>query len=159
MILASVVFLIPLVVDAEARPIRQFTIEARQYAYNPPIIRVHRGDEVHIRLVSKDVVHGFYLEGHDINARVVPERETFIVRQAGEEKEVAEIVFVAKRTGKFRYRCSHTCGYLHPFMMGELIVSPNYLYRGSVAGALLLLAGAIAIGLFRKKKGEEGSLS
>lgn len=33
-------------------------VQARQYAYDPPVINVNQGDTVHIRLSSLDVVHG-----------------------------------------------------------------------------------------------------
>lgn len=123
---------------------RTFAIKARQYAYDPPRITVNKGDEVHIRLVSLDVVHGFYLEGYDIDARVEPGVRHFKLRHPSEGKtftDVNEIVFTADRPGKFRYRCSHTCGTMHPFMQGELIVQPNYPYlagAGGVAGVLIV---------------------
>ncbi len=121
-----------------------FDIKARQYAYEPGVIRVNRGDEVHIKLSSMDVVHGFYLEGHDINARIVPERPDFEVRYPSRPDEgpeiLEEIVFVAKKTGKFRYRCSQTCGTMHPFMVGEMIVGPNYPFRVGVGLAIGLTA-------------------
>lgn len=127
---------------------RQFTITAHKYAYDPPVLRVNRGDRVHIRLVAKDVTHGFYLEGYNLDAKVRPENPTFWVRhpsQDGEYKEVEEISFVANRTGKFRYRCSITCGYMHPFMQGEFIVRPNYLYSTSVGIALALAVSMLMI--------------
>ncbi len=134
---------------------RSITITAHKYAYDPPILLVNRGDRVRIRLVAQDVTHGFYLEGYDLDAKARPDNPTFWFRRpsAGEDyKEVEEISFVANRPGKFRYRCSLTCGYMHPFMQGELIVSPNYLYRTSVglslglAAAMLLLFRTRAIG-------------
>ncbi len=127
---------------------RTLTITAHQYAYDPPILRVNRGDRVTIRLVAEDVTHGFYLEGYDLDAKVRPENPTFWVRhpsQGEEFEEVEEISFVANRTGKFRYRCSNTCGYMHPFMQGELIVSPNYLYPSSIGMSLGLLVGMLWI--------------
>ena len=125
---------------------RSFTITARKYAYDPPVLHLNRGDRVHIRLVAKDVTHGFYLEGYDVDAKVRPENPTFWLRNPSKEegyKEVGEIDFVADRTGKFRYRCSITCGYMHPFMQGELIVSPNYLYSTAVGLSLALAVGML----------------
>ncbi len=127
---------------------RIITITAHKYAYDPPILQVNRGDRVHIRLVSKDVTHGFYLEGYDVDAKVRPHNPTFWMRRPSEKKdfqEVEEISFVADRTGKFHYRCSITCGYMHPFMQGELIVNPNYLFSTSVGLSLALTVGMLLV--------------
>ena len=127
---------------------RTITIAAHKYAYDPPVLRVNQGDRLHIRLVAKDVTHGFYLEGYNLDAKVRPENPTFWARRPSEQqdyKEVEEVNFIANRTGKFRYRCSITCGYMHPFMQGELIVSPNYLYSTSVGLALGLAAAMLLI--------------
>ena len=135
---------------------RTFNIKARQYAYDPGRIIVNQGDEVHIRLVSMDVVHGFFLEGHDIDALIEPgvpvegEWPKFKMRRPSEGKEysvVEEIVFKADRRGKFRYRCSHTCGTMHPFMQGELIVEPNYPYQAGI-GATIGLVIAVFVTLY-----------
>jgi len=130
---------------------RALVIRARKYAFSPHVLRVNRGDRIEIRLEAEDVTHGFYLEGYDIDAKVRPENPTFWLRRPseGEEEyeEVEAIRFTADRTGKFRYRCSITCGYMHPFMQGELIVEPNYLYpvslglTGGLVLALLLPLG------------------
>lgn len=125
---------------------RSFTITAHKYAYDPAVLKVNRGDRVRIRLVSKDVTHGFFLEGYDLDAKVRPENPTFWARQPSKGvayKEVEEIEFIATHTGKFRYRCSITCGYMHPFMQGELIVSPNYLYSTAVGLSLALAVGML----------------
>lgn len=141
--------------------IRTFDIKARRYAYEPGRITVNRGDEVHIRLVSKDVIHGFYLESHDIDALIEPgvpveaNWPPFKLRHPSQGKEytlVEEIVFTANRTGKFRYRCSHTCGTLHPFMQGELIVGPNYPYLASVGATAGVVVIVVAFGLLRRRR-------
>ncbi len=127
---------------------RTFTITAHKYAYDPPILRVNRGDRLHIRLVAKDVTHGFYLEGYDLDAKARPENPTFWARRPSEQndyQEVEEVNVVASRSGKFRYRCSITCGYMHPFMQGELIVSPNYLYSTSVGLSLALAVATLLV--------------
>lgn len=134
--------------------IKEFDVVARQYAYNPPVIVVDKGDEVHIRLSSLDVIHGFFLEGHDIDAMIEPGKLEFKLRHPSESKEYTpakEIVFTASRPGKFRYRCSHTCGSLHPFMQGELIVRPNYPFAAAMGGAVGIFLASFAV-LFIKAK-------
>ncbi|MHC5033406.1 MAG: 4Fe-4S binding protein, partial [Planctomycetota bacterium] len=139
---------------------REVEIMARQYAYEPHRIVVDPGDEVHLRLASTDVVHGFYLEGHDIEAEIRPGSLTAWARRpsTGEDfRELEEIVFTAGRPGKYRYRCSVTCGTLHPFMQGEMIVRPNLLYRASLIAACgltlgifgLMMTGALGNGVSR----------
>ena len=132
---------------------KSFLIHARRYEYDPPVIRISRGDTVHIRLATLDVVHGFYLEGHDIDAHVFPSPPHMALRDSEHPDvfhDVDEIVFIAHKTGKFRYRCSQTCGPLHPFMQGEMIIGPNYPYHAGIGAALgVLLAGLFF--LYRRK--------
>jgi heme/copper-type cytochrome/quinol oxidase subunit 2 len=123
---------------------RYVTITAHKYAYDPAVLHVNKGDRIHLSLTSTDVMHGFFLEGYDLDAQVPAGDFNFRFRRPSESKEFAsmdEIVIVANRTGKFRFRCSNTCGYMHPFMQGELIVHPNYLYSISVGMAVALALG------------------
>lgn len=138
---------------------RRVLVTARQYAYEPPRIHVNQGDTIRLRLISKDVIHGFFLEGHDLDGEIRPQQRKFIVRhpQSGRaEEEVEEIAFVAKRRGKFRYRCSHTCGTLHPFMNGELIVDPNTPLHAGIGGTVGLFLGAM-LALGRRSRKGNGS--
>lgn len=132
---------------------RVFTIEARQYAYNPAVIRVNKGDKIILKLTSKDVTHGFYLEGYDIDAKIRAQYPYFWFRHPSQSEDyepVDQITFIANKAGKFRYRCSHTCGTFHPFMQGELIVAPNFAYPVSI-GLTLGLAVAMLVYLSAKK--------
>ena len=140
----------PLVVSSSSVGERKdFYIKARQYAYEPGKITVNKGDEVHIKLASMDVIHGFFLEGHDIDAQIEPGVQKFKLRHPSQGREFAdvnEIVFTADRPGKFRFRCSHTCGTMHPFMQGEMVVNPNYLFLTGAGGAVgIFIAAVIAM--------------
>jgi len=109
---------------------RELTVVARQFAFEPPVLHVNRGDRVRLIVRAADVVHGIHVDGYAREVRVAP----------GISQHVE---FVANRTGKFRYRCSVTCGTLHPFMTGELIVSPNSGFVRAVALVLIALAATL----------------
>lgn len=152
---------------AVAAPPRDLVIAAHQYAFEPHRFAVDPGTEVHLRLASTDVVHGFYLEGHDIEAEIRPGSLTMFVRRPSSGRdfqEAEEIVFTAGRPGKYRFRCSVTCGTLHPFMQGEMIIRPNRLYHVSLAvtAAILVMifglmaTGALAAGARRSHGGTVG---
>jgi cytochrome c oxidase subunit 2 len=119
---------------------KTFHLVARRFAYDPPIIRVNKGDRVTIKAESSDVLHGLYLDGYDIDRMLRP-------------GEPVQFTFIANKEGKFGFRCSLTCGVLHPFMIGKLIVEPNYLFPGSVGLAIGLAVGAI-IFVAKKREGE-----
>ena len=108
----------------------EITINAADFAYTPGRIQVQQGDEVILHLTASDVVHGFALDGHDIDVRIIP----------GITERVA---FTAEQAGKFRFRCSISCGSLHPFMIGELVVTPNAPFGKAALVALLGLVGML----------------
>ena len=136
---------------------RTFHIVARKYAYDPPIIHVNRGDRVTIYLKSLDVTHGFYLDGYDIDASFTPDEKPLLRHPSRHDKfvEVPEIHFVANKEGKFRYRCSQTCGFMHPFMIGEMVVAPNRPFFAGVGGAIGVALAVLATAL-RKGRSRNG---
>lgn len=105
------VWFIPLPV-VTSQNVHTVAIDMRQFEFAPGRIEVQYGDLINIRLTSSDVVHGFYLDGYDIEQRVEP----------GISRNIS---FVADQSGKFRFRCGVNCGPLHPFMIGELVVQSN----------------------------------
>lgn len=119
---------------------RTIEMTARQYAYSPERIHVNQGDEIRILIHSTDVVHGFFLEGYDIDETIVPQQPR------------TEIVFTADRRGKYRYRCSNTCGTLHPFMTGELIVGPNSALHAGLGGIIGLSVGLFVFFVIGRRK-------
>jgi heme/copper-type cytochrome/quinol oxidase subunit 2 len=110
---------------------REVRILARQYVYAPGVLRVSQGDRVTLVLEAEDVTHGLYLYGYAVDLVAVPGR-------------VSRATFVADRPGKFRLRCSKVCGTLHPFMLGELVVTPNAPFWRAMAITLLAAVGAVA---------------
>jgi len=145
-----------LISNYSAKPIsRYILIKARQYAYEPNRFEVNAGDTLHIKLISLDVVHGFYLEGYDLDAEIPANVKTFKVRHPSEGnnwKDTSEIVIIANRKGKFRYRCSHTCGTMHPFMQGEMIVQPNNLFHAGLGAVIGFVIGMLLM-IYLKTKG------
>ncbi len=138
---------------------RVISITARQYAYDPSVIRVSRGDKITLKMKTQDIPHGFYLEGYYIDAVMRPQGVLYQkIRwedEGGEQEEfvrVDEVSFTADRVGKFRYRCSQPCGPMHPFMLGELIVGKNFLYTGA-AGLAIGVALATLIEIWRREHG------
>ena len=117
------------ILSADEREIR---VLARDYAYSPGVLRVSRGDRVTLVLEAEDVTHGLYLDGYGVDLVAVPGR-------------ASRATFVADRSGKFRLRCSKVCGTLHPFMLGELIVTPNSPFWRAIALTILAAVGAVAI--------------
>jgi len=135
-VLGLVVALVPLPAGAGQPTTRRIRVEARQFAFSPHRIYVRQGDRVILELAAMDVVHGLYVDGYGVQTTADPGVPT-------------RLEFVANRTGKFRYRCSVTCGPLHPFMIGELIVEPNVPFWRAAALALIATAGTLTFLAFR----------
>lgn len=121
-----------------------FALNSSQFQFEPGVLRVNRGDTVVITLTASDVVHGLHLDSYGLEVRVEP----------GQSKTIQ---FVADKPGKFRYRCSVSCGSLHPFMIGELIVGPNIVFGRAVALTLILIVGVLVY-LWRFPPREPGEL-
>jgi len=102
------------------------SLEAEKYSYTPSRIVVNKGDTIVLKPTSADVTHGFLLDGYPVE---------FITRSGvaflkytweGENGKlqadwdrVDEVEFVVDKAGKFTYRCTQTCGNLHPFISGD----------------------------------------
>ncbi|MCX6153440.1 MAG: hypothetical protein NT007_04690 [Candidatus Kapabacteria bacterium] len=145
--------------NSSAKPIRRdIVIKARQYSYEPNRMEVNVGDTLYIKLLALDVMHGFYLEGYDIDAEIPANLSNFKVRKPSDGfnwKDTNEIVIIVTRGGKFRYRCSHTCGTMHPFMQGEMIVHPNHLFNGGVGAVIGFVFGLLWLIYKKNKKGHD----
>ena len=110
---------------------REIHVLARDYSYAPGVLRVSQGDRVTLVLEAEDVTHGLYLDGYDVDLVAVPGR-------------ASRATFVADQPGKFRLRCSKVCGTLHPFMLGEFIVTPNSPFWRAIGIMVLAAVGTVA---------------
>ena len=76
-----------------------------------PVIEVHKGDQVTIKLRSADVTHGFSLKAFGI----------YVAKGIKPGKSVY-VSFKADKTGTFVFMCNVFCGDIHQHMEGKLIV-------------------------------------
>jgi heme/copper-type cytochrome/quinol oxidase subunit 2 len=133
-LLALALAFVPNPITLAAPAEKHFRIEASSFQYTPEAIHVNPGDHVTIDLVSTDVVHGLYIDGYDLNV-------------AADPGQTATLSFVADKAGSFRFRCSVTCGALHPFMIGKFNVGSNdLLWRAIGLGVLAVIAGVWTVG-------------
>ena len=128
--LTVLILFLPFPVKATTPVERTFRIQASRFEYSPAILSANPGDRVTIELVATDVVHGLSIDGYDLETSADP-------------GQTAILSFIADRQGSFRFRCTITCGNMHPFMIGKLRVGQNDgLWRAAGLLALALVAGA-----------------
>lgn len=122
--------IVPLPAVASVAQMRRIDINARQFAYEPATLTVQRGDTITFHLESLDATHGLFVDGYNVNIQAEPGKS-------------AEVTFVADKEGTFKFRCSVSCGTLHPFMIGELNVEPNEPRVRAIAATLIIAIGAV----------------
>jgi len=131
LLLIVAAMLVPIPVAAPTPQARTIEVTARQFAFEPATLDIQRGDTVTIHLESLDAAHGFFVDGYDVDIQAEPGKS-------------AETTFVADKPGKFKIRCSVSCGALHPFMIGEMNVEPDLPFVRAVAATIIASVGALA---------------
>lgn len=127
-------------VSVQASNVVEFHVTLKRYEFDPEVIRVKKGDIVRLYIESLDIEHGFYIDGYNIDVRI-------------QHADRMVVEFEADKAGAFRMRCSVMCGPLHPFMVGKLVVEPNYRFLGSIGLSFLLPFSLLAF--LYNKRGEE----
>lgn len=88
----------PTVTLAPAVPqTRTFVIYAKNWDFNPNVIRLKKGDHVIFQIKSIDVKHGFSQPEYQLQATLEPFK--FVTLE-----------FIANKSGKFVYTCTLNCG-------------------------------------------------
>ncbi len=105
----------------------QFRIVARQWSFEPAIIKVNPGDRVRFILTSMDISHGFSINELGINLALNPEKDT--IRTVVIPPDIAD--------GVYAMYCSVFCGIGHPYMKGKIIIGDPELFLGVGLGRIL----------------------
>jgi len=139
---------------------RHIAVDAQRFTYTPSRIVVNKGDTVILQFSTSDVTHGLQLDGYPIEL-IARKGTTFRKHDWMEDKghlhtnwsRVSSVKFRARRSGKFIFRCTETCGNLHPFMSGELVVRPNTPYHFFLALSVWVVFTAFVLAHFKKPDG------
>jgi cytochrome c oxidase subunit 2 len=86
-------------------------VVSKMFAFNPGRLKVPKGSVVDFYVTSTDVVHGFYIDGTDVNLMAVPNAVNY-----------AQAHF--DRPGRYQVICHEFCGLGHQDMIGMVEVTP-----------------------------------
>ncbi|MCH7887303.1 MAG: cupredoxin domain-containing protein [Candidatus Marinimicrobia bacterium] len=108
---ASVVVIPPLEGLPPDAPEQRIKITAQKYRFEPETIKVPINTHVIIDIESLDVMHGFKLERYGIDKEIPVKGEGTVA-----------VEFYTREIGTYKFKCSHICGIMHPWMNGKLVV-------------------------------------
>lgn len=137
--------------------VRHVHVQSFRYGKRPSVIRVNRGDRLHLTFESLDTGHSFFLEEFNIDAKHSPGTrrvELFRTDDPTAPPQITDtVVFEARHPGLKNYLVSKSIfrdhvwtGPMHAFEHGHLIIAPNTLLYAAM-GALLGLPIAALVGL------------
>lgn len=89
---------------------REVEMVAKQFAYEPAVVTVAKGDHVRLIITSADVTHGISLPTFGVSGKLAP-------------GEVTTLEFDASKAGMFEFRCNVFCGSGHSDMIGAIEVT------------------------------------
>lgn len=88
---------------------RTVSVTARQWTFEPLVIRLQRGERAVLAITSTDVAHGILIPALNVNARLEPGATVRV--------EVTPTI-----AGTFPMICNVWCGAGHPSMRGTIVV-------------------------------------
>lgn len=97
---------------------RQFTatVWARtpeRGGFSPRVIHARAGEQVRLRIIGDDVVHGFFLPDLGVSVPQIKPGEEYIVE------------FTPEKPGTYNFMCTVICSPRHGLMNGQLVVAPR----------------------------------
>lgn len=95
--------------EPAATQIREITMTAKKWEFEPSTIEVNKGDRVVLTITSEDVKHGFAIDDFGVAVTLEPGK-------------TVTTEFVADKAGTYDFYCSVYCGSGHRDMVGKLVV-------------------------------------
>ncbi len=105
-------------------------VVATQFAFVPNCVVLPADQEVTLRFVSPDVIHGILVTGTNVNTMVVP-------------GYVAQVHTVFRKTGDLLMPCHEFCGLGHSQMLGTVRVVPREQFRPGADGRVSCTAAEL----------------
>ena len=96
-------------------------VVAQTFIFQPDPIEIPANNEITFHVTSRDVIHGFYVPGTNINAMAIP-------------GQVATLTVEFDEPGEYGLICHEYCGSGHHTMEGILRVVPEGEYNSSDGG-------------------------
>ncbi len=87
-------------------------VVAQTFSFQPDPIEIPANNDITFHVTSRDVIHGFYVPGTNLNAMAIP-------------GEVAEMTVEFDDPGEYGLICHEYCGSLHHTMEGLIVVQPE----------------------------------
>ncbi len=117
--------------------VREFSISAQQWYYEPVIIKVNPGETVRFMVTSQDIMHGFAINEVGVNLPLSP--GVAVSHEVVIPPNLAE--------GTYTMYCSIFCGIGHPFMKGSIIIGAAGVEMGKFLPyiAVFVMAGIFAV--------------
>lgn len=85
---------------------------SRMWAFQPSTVRLPKGSTVDLYVTSEDIIHGFKVEGKNINLMAVPGTINYM-----------RVTF--DEPGEYLYACHEFCGAAHHTMAGRFIIEDD----------------------------------
>ena len=96
-------------ISASTSTIKEIKITAKQFSFEPNILKLRLNDQVKLKITSLDVTHGFAIPELGIDKMILPGKET-------------TVNFSPSKRGTFTIACSVACGVGHTGMRGTIVI-------------------------------------
>lgn len=97
-------------ITGETGSVKEFTVKGTNFAFNPSVINVQKGDTIKITFFDEKGTHNLIIAGYDVSSRTIGPGGSDVVQ------------FVADKAGTFAFYCG-IAGHKDFGMEGKLIVA------------------------------------